>query len=82
MLLVKKMDFLAIAYIVRGLWMIKLIYLSLIIGLVDFLVEIVILRAISIELVEILIGLKIIRVAASLAGILIGVIVIKSVVVD
>ena len=57
-------------------------YLSLIIGLVDFSVEIVILGVVSIELVEISIGLKTIRVIASLAGILIGVIAIKSVVVD
>jgi len=76
------MDFLAIVYIVRGWWIIKLVYLSLIIGLVDFLIEIVILRAVSIELAEILIGLKTIKVTASLAGILIRVIVIKSVVVD
>jgi len=56
--------------------------LSLIIGLVDFSVEIVMLRVISIELVEISIGLKTIRVIASSAGILIEVIAIKSIVVD
>jgi len=56
--------------------------LSLIIGSVDFLVEIVIFRVVSIELAEILIGLKTIRVVASLAGILIKVMAIESVVVD
>ena len=40
------------------------------------------LRAVSIKSAEILIGLKMIRVVASLVGILIGVIAIKSVVVD
>ena len=60
----------------------KLVCLSLIIGLVDFSVEIVMLRVVSIESAEISIGLKTIGVAASLVGILIGVIVIKSVVVD
>jgi len=60
----------------------KLVCLSLIINSVDFLVEIIMLRAISIKLVEILIGLKMIRVIASSAGILIKVIAIKSVVVD
>ena len=48
----------------------------------DFSVEIVILRAVSVELAEILIGLKTIRVTASLVGILIGVMAIKGVVMD
>jgi len=60
----------------------KLVYLSLIIGLVDFSIEIMILRVVSIELAKISIGLKTIRVVASSAGILIKVIAIKSVVVD
>ena len=52
------------------------------IGLVDFSVEIVILRAVGVESVEILVGLKTIGVAASLAWILIGVIAIKGIVID
>ena len=48
----------------------------------DFLVEIVMLGVVGVELAEILIGLKMIRVAASLAGILIGVMAIKGVVID
>ena len=47
-----------------------------------FLVEIVILRVVGVKLVEILIGLKTIRVIAYLAGILIEVIAIKGVVMD
>jgi len=60
----------------------KLVYLSLIIGSVDFSVEIVMLGVVSIELAEISIGLKMIRVVASSAGILIKIIAIESVVVD
>ena len=52
--------------------------LSLTIGLVDFLVE----GAVGVELAEILVGLKTIRVAASLAGILIEVMAIKGIVID
>ena len=48
----------------------------------DSLVEIVILGTVGVELAEILVGLKTIRVAASLVGILIGVIVVKGVVMD
>jgi hypothetical protein len=49
---------------------------------VDSLVEIVILRAVGVELAEIPIGLKTIGVMASLAWILIGVIAIKGIVIN
>ena len=48
----------------------------------DFLVGVVILRAVGVELAKILIGLKTIGVAASSAGVLIGVITIKGIVID
>jgi len=60
----------------------KLGCLSITIGLVDFLVKVVMLRAVGVELAGILIGLKMIGIAASSAGILIGVIAIKGVVMD
>ena len=55
----------------------KLGCLSLTICLVGFSVGVVILKAVGVELAKISIGLKTIRVAASLAGILIGVMAIK-----
>ena len=48
----------------------------------DSLVEIVILRVVGVELVEIPVGLKIIGVAASSAWILIGVMAIEGIVID
>ena len=63
--------------------MMKLGYLSLIIGSVDYLVGVIMLRVVDIELAEILIGLKTIKTTAiGLVGILIGVIVIEGVVMD
>jgi len=63
--------------------MIKLGYLFLLIGLVDFLVGVVMLRAVDIELAESSIGLKMIGAAAiGSAGILIGVMAIKIIVID
>ena len=63
--------------------MIKLGCLSLIIGLVDFLIGVVMLGVVDIELTEILIGLKTIGAAIiSLVGILIEVMAIKVIVID
>jgi hypothetical protein len=60
----------------------KLGCLSLIIGLVGFLVEIVMLGTVGIELAEISIGLKTIGVTASSAEISTGVMAIEGVVID
>jgi len=60
----------------------KLGCLSVIISSVDFLVEIAMLRAVDVKSAEISIGLKTIGVAASSAGILIGVMAIEGVVID
>jgi len=57
--------------------------LFLLIGLVDFLIGVIILKVVDIELAESSIGLKTIRAAAmGSAGILIGVIIIKVIVID
>jgi hypothetical protein len=61
----------------------KLGCISLIIGSVDFLIGVVMLRVVDVESVEILIGLETIRATAiSSVGILIGVIAIEVIVID
>ena len=83
MLLARKTDFPVIAYIVSGWQTIKLECISLIIGSVDFLVGVIMLRVVNVKSVEISIGLKTIGAAAiSSVKILMGVIVIKVIVID